>query len=169
MKKGDVLLKKWCFGISYRKLYERVEMEGNEAKTTYSFPKYRSIALRVLSVKKKGKKGYEVEGEQYASLTAKPKKVKIFLKELPNGTFGVEGQKRAYHKLSIPTVLDDKMPPVGSLVTLNKRHALVVSVGRNEMTVFLDGIYSTVSVKPGAIKWWSDKIIASLPQTQAAA
>jgi hypothetical protein len=59
------------------------------------------------------------------------------------------------------------MPPVGSLVTLNKRHALVVSVGRNEMTIFLDGRYTTVSVKPGTIKWWSDKIIASLPQTQA--
>jgi len=167
MKKGDVLLKKWCFGISYRKLYERVEMEGGEAKTTYSFPKYRSIALRVLSVKKKGKNGYEVEGEQFASLTAKPKKVKVVLKELPNGTFSVEGQKKVYHKLSIPPVLDDKMPPVGSLVTLNKRHALVVSVGRNEMTIFLDGIYTTVSVKPGTIKWWQDKIIASLPAEAA--
>ena len=164
MKKGDVLLKKWCFGISYKKLYARVEMQGGEATGVLSFPKYRSIALRVLSAKKKGKNTWEIEAEQFASLTAKPKKIKTTIKKAKNGQFVIDGQKKGYHKLEVPPVLSDKMPPVGSIVTLNKRHALVVSVGRNEMTVFLDGKYSTLSVKPGTIKWRKDNIIASMPQ-----
>ena len=164
MKKGDVLLKKWCFGISYKKHENRVEMGGNGAHVTVSFPKYRSIVLRVLSCKKKGKDTFEVEAEQFASLTAKPKKVKRVFKKTKEGAYEIEGQKKVYHKLDIPFEVDSEMPPVGSLVTLNKRHCLVVSVGRNEMTIFVDGKYQTTKVKPGTIRWRQDNIIASMPQ-----
>ena len=163
MKKGDVLLKKWCFGISYKKLEARVEVHNGEASIIASFPRYRSIALRVVKAKKKGKNTWEIEAEQFASLTAKPKKIKMVIKKAKNGTFVVDGQKRAYHMLSNPEVLSDEMPPVGSLVTLNKKHALVCAVGRNEMTVFLNGKYTTVSVKPGTVRWRKDNIIASMP------
>ena len=163
MKKGDVLLKKWCFGISYKKIYDRVEVHNGEASVVMSYPKYRSIALRVLSATKKGKNSWEIEAEQFASLTAKPKKIKTVIKKVKNGQFVIDGQKRGYHKLDVPPVLSDKMPPVGSIVTLNKRHALVTGVGRNEMTIFLDNKYLTVSAKPGTIKWRKDNIIASMP------
>ena len=163
MKKGDVLLKKWCFGISYKKIYDRVEVHNGEASVVMSYPKYRSIALRVLSVSKKGKNSWEIEAEQFASITAKPKKIKTVIKKAKNGQFVIDGQKKGYHKLDVPPVLSDKMPPVGSIVTLNKRHALVTGVGRNEMTIFLDNKYLTVSAKPGTIKWRKDNIIASMP------
>jgi len=163
MKKGDVLLKKWCFGISYKKIYDRVEVHNGEASVVMSYPKYRSIALRVLSATKKGKNSWEIEAEQFASITAKPKKIKTVIKKAKNGQFVIDGQKKGYHKLDVPPVLSDKMPPVGSIVTLNKRHALVTGVGRNEMTIFLDGKYLTVSAKPGTIKWRKDNIIASMP------
>ena len=163
MKKGDVLLKKWCFGISYKKIYDRVEVHNGEASVVMSYPKYRSIALRVLSATKKGKNSWEIEAEQFASITAKPKKIKTVIKKAKNGQFVIDGQKKGYHKLDVPPVLSDKMPPVGSSVTLNKRHALVTGVGRNEMTIFLDGKYLTVSAKPGTIKWRKDNIIASMP------
>ena len=45
MNKGDVLLKKWCFGISYKKPENRVEMHNGEAHVTVSWPMYRSIAV----------------------------------------------------------------------------------------------------------------------------
>jgi len=167
MKKGDVLLKKWCFGISYKKLENHVEMSGGQAHVAVSFPKYRSIALRILSSKKKGKDTFEIEAEQFISLTAKPKKIKQVFKRTKEGTYAVEGQKRVYHKLDIPFEIDAEMPPVGSLVTLNKRHCLVVSVGRNEMTIFVDGKYQTTKVKPGTIRWRQDKIIASMPDMAA--
>ena len=163
MKKGDVLLKKWCFGISYKKIYECVEVHNGEASVVMSYPKYRSIALRVLSATKKGKNSWEIEAEQFASITAKPKKIKTVIKKAKNGQFVIDGQKKGYHKLDVPPVLSDKMPPVGSIVTLNKRHALVTGVGRNEMTIFLDNKYLTVSAKPGTIKWRKDNIIASMP------
>tara|TARA_R110002074_G_scaffold40033_5_gene107281 strand:- start:3402 stop:3902 length:501 start_codon:yes stop_codon:yes gene_type:complete len=163
MKKGDVLLKKWCFGISYKKIYDRVEVHNGEASVVMSYPKYRSIALRVLSATKKGKNSWEIEAEQFASITAKPKKIKTVIKKAKNGQFVIDGQKKGYHKLDVPPVLSDKMPPVGSIVTLNKRHALVTGVGRNEMTIFLDNKYLTVSAKPGTIKWRKDNIIASMP------
>ena len=166
MKKGDVLLKKWCFGISYKKLVSRVEVHNGEATTVASWPKYRSIALRVVSSKKKGKNTWEIEAERYASLNAKPKKIKAVIKKTKMGTFEVEGQKKAYHKLSSTTVLSDDMPPVGSLVTINKKHAIVCEVGRNEMTVFLNGKYATVSVIPGKVKWREDNIIASIPKKE---
>ena len=164
MKKGDVLLKKWCFGISYKKLQNKLEVHNGEATMVVSFPRYRSIALRVVKSKKKNKNTWEIEAERFASLTAKPKTVKTTIKKAKNGTFVVEGQKKAYHKLSNPGVLNENMPPVGSLVTINKRHALVTSVGRNEMTVFIDGKYLNVTVEPGKIKWRKDNIIASIPK-----
>jgi len=164
MKKGDVLLKKWCFGISYKKLQNKLEVHNGEATMVMSYPKYRSIALRVVKSKKKNKNTWEIEAERFASLTAKPKTVKTTIKKAKNGTFVVEGQKKAYHKLSNPEILDENMPPVGSLVTINKRHALVTSVGRNELTVFIDGKYINVTVEPGKVKWRKDNIIASIPK-----
>ena len=164
MKKGDILLKKWCFGVSYKKLESHVQMSGDGgAHVGVSFPRYRSIVLRVLSCKKKGKNTFEVEAEQFASMTAKPKKVTQVFKKTKQGCYAVEGQKKVYHKLEVPFEVDSEMPPVGSLVTLNKRHCLVVSVGRNEMTIFVDGKYQTTKVKPGTIRWRQDNIIASLP------
>ena len=56
MKKGDVLLKKWCFGVSYKKPQDWVEMAGDQAVTVQRYPRYRTIALQVTKVKKKGKK-----------------------------------------------------------------------------------------------------------------
>ena len=164
MKKGDVLLKKWCFGISYKKLVPRLEVHNGEATIVASFPKYRSIALRVVKAKKKGKNTWEIEAERFASLTAKPKKIKVVIKKTKTGTFAVDGQKRAYHRLDNPEAIFEHMPPVGSLVTIDKKHAIVCSVGRNEMTVFLDGRYSTVSVKPGTVRWRKDNILASMPE-----
>ena len=61
-------------------------------------------------------------------------------------------------------LVSEGMPPVGSLVTINKKHAIVCAVGRNEMTVFAQGIYTTVKVKPGTIKWREDKILAAIPK-----
>ena len=164
MKKGDVLLKKWCFGISYKKIYDRIEIHDGKAQVVASYPKYRSIALRVVKAKKKGKNTWEIEAERFASMTAKPKTVKLVIKKTKTGTFAIDGQKKVYHKLKKSTVLDEKLPPVGSLVTLNKRHALVCAVGRNEMTIFLDGHYNTVSVKPGTVRWREDNILASIPK-----
>ena len=166
MNKGDVLLKKWCFGINYKKPENRVEMHNGEAHVTVSWPMYRSIAVKILSVKKKGTNSWEVEAERYASLKAKPKKVKLNIKKTNQGTYAVEGQKRVYHRLSGSPTLSDKLPPVGSLVTLNKKHAIVCSVRRNEMTVFVDGGYITVGVIPGKIKWREDNIIASMPKAK---
>ena len=164
MKKGDVLLKKWCFGISYKKMQEKLEVYNGEAHIVASYPKYRSIALRVIKAKKKGKNTWEIEAERFASLTAKPKKIKAVIKKTKTGTFVVDGQKRAYHRLEIPGTLSEDMPPVGSLVTINKKHAIVCAVGRNEMTVFLNGKYTNVSVKPGTVRWRKDNIIASMPE-----
>ena len=147
-----------------QKAGNRVEMHNGEAQVVGSWPMYRSIAIKVLSVKKKGTNSWEVEAERYASLKAKPKKIKLSIKKTKLGTYVVEGQKRAYHKLSGSPVLSDKLPPVGSLVTLNKKHAIVCSVGRNEMTVFMNGKYATVSVIPGKVKWRKDNIIASMPK-----
>ena len=161
MKKGDVLLKKWCFGVSFKKPNDWVAMAGDSAVTVQRYPRYRTIALRLTSVKKKGKK-WEVEGEQYTSLNAKPKKVKMALETHRAGGFRVPGQKKAYHVVD-HKLASEGMPPVGSLVTLNKKHALVVKSGRNELTVFVNGPYDVVKVQPGTIKWREDKIIASLP------
>jgi hypothetical protein len=162
MKKGDVLLKKWCFGVSYKKPQDWVEMAGDGAVTVQRYPRYRTIALQVTEAKKKGKK-WEIEADQYASLNAKPKKVKLVLDALGNGAFKVPGQKKLYHRIE-HRLVSEGMPPVGSLVTLNKKHALVCSVGRNEMTVFVKGVYKTVKVKPGTVRWREDKIVASIPR-----
>ena len=164
MEKGDVLLKKWCFGVSF-KPKEWLQVSKGNAQVFKRFPRYRTIALKILSAEEKGKNTWEVEAERYASLTAKPKKVKVSIKKTSYGAFAVEGQKRVYHKISPTGLTEEGMPPVGSLVFLNRRHAIVCDVGRNEMTVFLDGKYMTVNVVPGTIKWREDKIIASLPNS----
>ena len=164
MKKGDVLLKKWCFGISYKKIYNKLEVHNGEATSVLSYPKYCSIALRIIKSKKKSKNTWEVEAERFVSLTAKPKTVKLVIKKTKKGAFAVEGQKKVYHKLDQSAVLNEDMPPVGSLVTINKRHAIVCAVGRNEMTIFLDGCYSTVRVEPGTVRWRKDNILASIPK-----
>jgi len=164
MKKGDILLKKWCFGVSYNKPKDWVEVSDGQAHTVQRYPRYRSIVLRVLSAKKKGKDTWEVEAERFASLTAKPKKIKTVIKKNKNGAFVVDGQKKLYHMLSKGMVIDEKMPPVGSLVTINKKHAIVCSVGRNELTVFVNGAYHTVNVMPGTVRWRKDNIIASMPE-----
>ena len=162
MKKGDVLLKKWCFGVSYKKLNEWVEMAGGQAVTTARFPRYRTIALKVTRAKRKGNK-WEIDADQYISLNADPKKVTLTLQQRPDGTFSAPGQKRFYHKVK-HALVSEGMPPIGSLVTINKKHAIVCAVGRNEMTVFAQGIYTTVKVKPGTIKWREDKILAAIPK-----
>ena len=81
MNKGDVLLKKWCFGIGRAKARTMVEQNSSgEAVTYVTYPKYRTIALQVESAEKKGKK-WHVKGKQYASLTGKPKTVEIIFDE----------------------------------------------------------------------------------------
>jgi len=162
MKKGDVLLKKWCFGVSYKKPQDWVEMSGDNAVTVQRYPRYRTIALQITKAKKKGKK-WEVEANQYASLNAKPKKVKLVLEERGDGAYKSPGQKKIYHKIEHGLV-SEGMPPVGSLVTIDKKHALVCAVGRNELTVFVKGVYKNVKVRPGTIKWREDKIVAAIPK-----
>ena len=39
---------------------------------------------------------------------------------------------------------------------------LVVEVGRNQLTVFVNGEYETLTCKPGSVKWHSDKILTSM-------
>lgn len=171
MKKGDILLKKWCFGIGRSKARKMVgQNNSGEAETYFTYPKYRTIALQVESAEKKGKQ-WHVTGKQYASLTGKPKTVTVVFDQKgqeDRPIFFVGTQKRAFHL--IPTemgkriVSDEGMPPVGSLISVNKKHALVVEVGRNELTVFLNGAYEKLACKPGSIKWHSDKILKSITQ-----
>ena len=171
MKKGDILLKKWCFGIGRSKGRQMVgENHSGEAETYFTYPKYRTIALQVETAEKKGKQ-WHVTGKQYASLTAKPKAVTVvFDQKGKEGRprFVVGGQKQPFHLIPAEAgqriVSDEGMPPVGSLISVNKKHALVVEVGRNELTVFLNGVYEKLACKPGSIKWHSDKILKSITQ-----
>ena len=44
MKKGDILLKKWCFGIGRSKGRQMVgENHSGEAETYFTYPKYRTM------------------------------------------------------------------------------------------------------------------------------
>ena len=46
VKKGDILLKKWCFGIGRAKPRKMVGQNASgEAQTYITYPKYRTIAL----------------------------------------------------------------------------------------------------------------------------
>ena len=90
MKKGDILLKKWCFGIGRSKARKMVgENHSGEAETYFTYPKYRTIALQVETAEKKGKQ-WHVTGKQYASLTGKPKTVTVVFDQK-----GKEGRPRS--------------------------------------------------------------------------
>ncbi len=169
MKSGDILLKKWCFGIGRGKPRKMVgQNHRGEAETFVTYPKYRTIALQIESAELKGKK-WHVKGKQYASLTGKPKSVeKVFdVKGSEKRPYYIEGtQKRPFHLIPMALaggiVADEGMPPVGSLISVNKKHAIVVEVGRNQLTVFVNGGYETMAVKPGSVKWFSDKILKNI-------
>ena len=169
MKNGDILLKKWCFGIGRAKPRKMLEQNASgDTNIVITYPKYRTIALLVESAEKKGKK-WHVKGKQFASLTGKPKEVEVVLdqkgpEEHPYFVAGT--QKRPFHLIKLGTcagiATDDGIPPVGSLISLNKKHALVVEVSRNELKVFVNNKYETVAVKPGSIRWTDDKLLKSL-------
>ena len=59
-------------------------------------------------------------------------------------------------------VTEEGMPPVGSLITIDKKHAIVTAVGRNQLTVFVKGEVKTIAFKPGTIRWHSDKILKNV-------
>ena len=168
MISGDVLMKKWCFGMGRSKgREEAVQGSNGEVSTYVTYPKYRSIVFKVDSVTKQGNR-YTVKGKQYASLKGKGKDATLTLIE-KKGCFYVDGQKRPFLRMQNPDIpITEGLPPVGSLISVNKKHAIVCSVGRNEMTVFVNGGYTTVSVIPGKIKWREDNIIASMPKNAVA-
>ena len=163
MKSGDFLMKKWCFGVSYSRPKNFVEQSNDgSANIVQRYPRYRTIVLEVLKASKKKGNLWEAEVNQYASLTAKPKKIRVSLKKKKNGEYVIEGQKKSFHKIKLSSEEISGMPPVGSLITLNKKHAIVTEVARNELTVWTNNKYETVSVVPGSVRWKSDKIIASI-------
>ena len=161
MKQDDYLLKKWCFGFGRSKTKAREEVAVNangELQTYRSYPKYRTIVFKIEKAQKKGDE-WHVEGTQYASLTAKPKKTKLVLTE-KNGVLYAPGQKRPFLRIQSPSTVTEKgIPPVGSLITVDKKHAIVTDVGRNQLTVFVNGHTKTVVCRPGQIKWHSDKVL----------
>jgi len=162
MKANDVLMKKWCFGFgrsNVKARNEAVQVNG-ELHTFRSFPKYRTIVLKVSSAKEKNGE-WEVEGVQYASLKAKPKKIKLKLKE-KNGVLYAPNQKKPYLRIDTNVPFDNEgMPPVGSLITVNKKHAIVTEVKRNEIKIWTNGVLQSIVCKPGSVKWHSDKILLS--------
>lgn len=163
MKQNDYLMKKWCFGFGRSKAKAREEAYMNkdgELQTHRSYPKYRTIIFKVEKATKKGNQ-WQVEGTQFASLTGKPKKTKLILQE-KNGLLYVAGQKRPFLRIQDPGLLtEDGIPPVGSLITVDKKHAIVTAVDRNQLTVFVKGQLKTVVCKPGQIRWHSDKVLIS--------
>jgi len=168
MKANDILMKKWCFGLGRGKSKPREEAmmnEGGELVTHRTYPKYRTIIFKVAKAMKKGKQ-WHIEGEQYSSLNGKPKKTQMVLDEKKMGQykwFKAPGQKRPFLKIENPGKLTEEgLPPVGSLITVNKKHAIVTAVGRNQLTVFVNNKLQTISCRPGTIKWHSDKILASV-------
>lgn len=162
MKTNDFLLKKWCFGMGRSKAREEaVEGNNGELHTYRTYPKYRTIVFKVGNARKEGEM-WHLEGTQYASLTAKPKKVKMVLRER-NGLLYKEGQKRPFMRIQDPNLVQDNgLPPVGSLISVNKKHAIVTEVNRNQLTVFVNGELKTITCKPGSIKWFGDKILKNM-------
>ena len=78
------------------------------------------------------------------------------------GLYTAPGQKRPFLQIQDPGLLTEEgIPPVGSLITVNKKHAIVTAVGRNELTVFVNNKIQKIACRPGTIKWHSDKILAS--------
>jgi len=162
MKADDILMKKWCFGTGRGRVKAREEavQVNGELQTYRTYPKYRTIIFKVEKATKKGKQ-WTVEGKQYSSLNGKPKTTKLVLNE-KNGLLYVPNQKRPFLKIQNPGLLtEDGLPPVGSLITVNKKHAIVTAVGRNELTVFVNNKIQTITCRPGTIKWHSDKILAN--------
>ena len=168
MKPNDIIMKKWCFGTGRGKVKRREEAvmnESGELQTYFTYPKYRTIVFKVEKATKKGNQ-WHVEGKQYSSLKSKPKTTKLVLDEKQVGKykmFKVPGQKRPFLQIENPGQLTEEgLPPVGSLITVNKKHAIVTAVGRNELTVFVNNKIQTITCRPGTIKWHSDKILASI-------
>lgn len=161
MISGDVLMKKWCFGTGRAKAREEAIQSSNGEVSTYvTYPKYRSIVFKVDSVTKNGKR-YTVKGKQFASLKGNGKEATLTLTE-KNGCFYVDGQKRPFLKMQNPNIpITSGLPPVGSLISVNKKHALVTEVGRNSLTVYVNNAFKTITCKPGSIKWFSDKVLLS--------
>jgi hypothetical protein len=161
MKSNDILMKKWCFGTGRSKVREEAAMNQNGELQTYrTYPKYRTIVFKVEKAKKKNNQ-WHVEGQQYASLTAKPKQVKMVLSE-KNGVLYAPNQKRPFLPIQDPSlVTEEGIPPVGSLITIDKKHAIVIAVERNQLTVFVNGQTKTVVCKPGTIRWHSDKVLVN--------
>jgi len=161
---NDILMKKWCFGLGRGKVKGREEAIMNqqgELQTYVTYPKYRTIVFKVEKATKKDKQ-WHVEGIQYSSLNGKPKTTKLVLDER-RGMLFAPNQKRPFLKIQDPGQLTEEgFPPVGSLITVNKKHAIVTAVGRNELTVFVNNKLQTIICKPGTIKWHSDKILASV-------
>jgi hypothetical protein len=156
-------MKKWCFGMGRAQVKGREEAVMNnkgELQTYVTYPKYRTIVFKVLKAEKKNGQWF-VEGDKYSSLNAKPKRAKLVLNE-KKGVLYVAGQKRPFLRMGDMTVTEEGIPPVGSLITVDKKHAIVTSVGRNELTVYVNNQFKTVACRPGTIKWHSDKILASL-------
>ena len=168
MQVNDILMKKWCFGMGRSKVKAREEavMNANgELQTFRTYPKYRTIVFKVEKATKKGNQ-WHVEGKQYSSLNGEPKTAKLVLDEKQMGEyklFKVPGQKRPFLQIENPGQLPEEgLPPVGSLIPVNKKHAIVTAVGRNELTVFVNNKLQKITCRPGTIKWHSDKILAGV-------
>lgn len=160
MRPNDYLMKKWCFGMGRSKAREEAIEVNGELRTYRTYPKYRTIILKIEKAIQNGKT-WKVEGKQFASLTGKPKNVKLILKE-KNGVLYVDGQKKPFFRIQNPgTITEEGIPPVGSLIVIDKKHAIVTSVGRNELTVWVNNRHKTIVCKPNTIKWHSDKVLAS--------
>jgi len=161
MNVGDVLMKKWCFGTGRSKVREEVGMNARGEAVTYrTYPKYRTIVFKVNKASKKGKT-WTVTGKQYSSLKDAGKDTTLVLTE-KNGCFYNKGQKRPFLKMQNPHIpITSGLPPVGSLISVNKKHAIVTEVARNSLTVWLNNSFKTLTCKPGTIKWFSDKVLLS--------
>jgi hypothetical protein len=161
MNTGDVLMKKWCFGMGRSKARDEATMNTQGELATYrTYPKYRTIVFKVDTASKKGDT-WTVTGKQYASLKGQGKTTKLQLIE-KNGCFYVAGQKRPFLKIQNPDILiESGLPPVGSLISVNKKHAIVTEVGRNCLTVWVNNTFQSITCRPGTIKWFSDKVLLS--------
>ena len=157
----DVLMKKWCFGMGRAKAREEAIQGANGEVSTYvTYPKYRSIVFKIDNVTKKGNQ-YTVKGKQYASLNGKAKEASLVLTE-KNGCFYADGQKRPFLRMQNPNIpITSGFPPVGSLISVDKKHAIVTEVGRNSLTVYVNNAFKTITCKPGTIRWFSDKVLLS--------
>ncbi len=167
MNAGDVLMKKWCFGTGRSKAREEaVQGMNGEVNTYVTYPKYRTIVFKVDSASKNGKI-WTVKGKQFASLKAPGKAKTIKLTE-KNGCFYPTGQKRPFLKMQNPDIpITEGLPPVGSLISVNKKHAIVTEVGRNSLTVYVNNSFKTITCKPGTIKWFSDKVLLGAMEKSA--